>query len=67
MNKIDRFDRYVDKHSMKVYVESLKQREAASNQKNSKANRLRTLIDMTGLQMNINSNMDTEQLDNQQQ
>ena len=67
MNKIDRFDRYVDKHSMKVYVESLKQREAASNQKNSKANRLRTLIDMTGLQMNINSNIDTEQLDNQQQ
>ena len=67
MNKIDRFDRYVDKHSMKVYVESLKQKEAASNQKNSKANRLRTLIDMTGLQMNINSNIDTEQLDNQQQ
>ena len=67
MNKIDRFDRYVDKHSMKVYVESLKQREAASNQKNSKANRLRTLIDMTGLQMNINSNIDSEQLDNQQQ
>ena len=52
---------------MKVYVESLKQKEAASNQKNSKANRLRTLIDMTGLQMNINSNIDTEQLDNQQQ
>ena len=67
MNKIDRFDRYVDKHSMKVYVESLKQKEAASNQKNNKANRLRTLIDMTGLQMNINSNIDTEQLDNQQQ
>ena len=67
MNKIDRFDRYVDKHSMKVYVESLKQREAASNQKNSKANRLRTLIDMTGLQMNINSNIESEQLDNQQQ
>ena len=33
VSKIDRFDKYVDQHSLKLYIEEQKQRESAASQK----------------------------------